>query len=156
MNLRPFLPLLLGAFLLPASMESAHANPFSATSSSTNSLLEPRSNLPLRSDAYVVVNPKTGETLAERNANRVMSIASITKLMTALVVLDGNQRLNETLTVTMDDVDRLKGTGSRLAVGSRLSRADMLHNAPESRACLDGGKLLIVAKQDHFCPGLLG
>ena len=64
MNLRPFLPLLLGAFLLPASMESAHANPFSATSSSTNSLLEPRSNLPLRSDAYVVVNPKTGETLA--------------------------------------------------------------------------------------------
>ena len=49
--------------------------------------------------------------------------------MTALVVLDGNQRLNETLTVTMDDVDRLKGTGSRLAVGSRLSRADMLHIA---------------------------
>ena len=129
MNLRPFLPLLLGAFLLPASMESAHANPFSATSSSTNSLLEPRTNLALRSDAYVVVNPKTGETLAERNANRVMSIASITKLMTALVVLDGNQRLNETLTVTMDDVDRLKGTGSRLAVGSRLSRADMLHIA---------------------------
>ena len=66
MNLRPFLPLLLGAFLLPASMESAHANPFSATSSSTNSLLEPRSNLPLRSDAYVVVNPKTGETLVEQ------------------------------------------------------------------------------------------
>ena len=51
------------------------------------------------------------------------------KLMTALVVLDGNQRLNETLTVTMDDVDRLKGHGSRLAVGSRLSRADMLHIA---------------------------
>ena len=41
-----------------------------------------------------------------------------------LVVLDGNQRLNETLTVTMDDVDRIKGTGSRLAIGSRLSRAD--------------------------------
>ncbi len=110
-------------------MESAHANPFSATSSSTNSLLEPRTNLALRSDAYVVANPRTGEILAERNANRVMSIASITKLMTALVVLDGNQRLNETLTVTMDDVDRLKGTGSRLAVGSRLSRADMLHIA---------------------------
>lgn len=49
--------------------------------------------------------------------------------MTALVVLDANQRLSEMLTVTMADVDRLKGTGSRLAVGSRLSRADMLHIA---------------------------
>ena len=57
-------------------MESAHANPFSATSSSTNSLLEPRTNLALRSDAYVVANPKPAD-LAERNANRVMSIASI-------------------------------------------------------------------------------
>ena len=129
MNLRPFLPLLLGAFLLPASMESAHANPFSATSSSTNSLMAPRTNLALGSDAFVVANPRTGEILAERNANRVMAIASITKLMTALVVLDGNQRLNEMLTVTMDDVDRIKGTGSRLAIGSRLSRADMLHIA---------------------------
>ncbi|MBL0512136.1 D-alanyl-D-alanine endopeptidase [Aeromonas media] len=129
MNLRPFLPLLLGAFLLPASMESAHANPFSATSSSTNSLIAPRTNLALGSDAFVVANPRTGEILAERNANRVMAIASITKLMTALVVLDGNQRLNEMLTVTMDDVDRIKGTGSRLAIGSRLSRADMLHIA---------------------------
>lgn len=128
MNLRPYLPLLLGAFLLPASVESAHANPFSATSSSSQ-LIAPRTDLALRSDAFVVANPRTGEILAERNANRVMSIASITKLMTALVVLDANLRLNETLTVTMDDVDRLKGTGSRLAVGSRLSRADMLHIA---------------------------
>jgi len=121
MNLRPYLPLLLGAFLLPASVESAHANPFSATSSSSQ-LIAPRTDLALRSDAFVVANPRTGEILAERNANRVMSIA-------ALVVLDANLRLNETLTVTMDDVDRLKGTGSRLAVGSRLSRADMLHIA---------------------------
>ena len=77
----------------------------------------------------MVANPRTGEVLSERNANRVMPIASITKLMTALVVLDANQRLSEMLTVTMADVDRLKGTGSRLAVGSRLSRADMLHIA---------------------------
>ncbi|MGY3856689.1 D-alanyl-D-alanine endopeptidase [Aeromonas sp. NJAU223] len=122
MNMRPFLNLLLGAFLLPVSMHSVQAAPKST-------FLEPRSNLVLSSDAFVVANPRTGEILSERNANRVMPIASITKLMTALVVLDGNQRLNETLTVTMDDVDRLKGTGSRLAVGSRLSRADMLHIA---------------------------
>ncbi|MCR3909476.1 D-alanyl-D-alanine endopeptidase [Aeromonas hydrophila] len=126
---RPFLTLLLGAFLVPVSMESAQANPFSAQSHSPNSFLEQRNDLALSSAAFVVANPRTGEVLSERNANRVMSIASITKLMTALVVLDANQRLSEMLTVTMADVDRLKGTGSRLAVGSRLSRADMLHIA---------------------------
>ncbi|MFQ2199515.1 D-alanyl-D-alanine endopeptidase [Aeromonas hydrophila] len=126
---RPFLTLLLGAFLVPVSMESAQANPFSAQSHSPNSFLEQRNDLALSSAAFVVANPRTGEVLSERNANRVMPIASITKLMTALVVLDANQRLSEMLTVTMADVDRLKGTGSRLAVGSRLSRADMLHIA---------------------------
>lgn len=129
MIIRPFLTLLLGAFLVPVSMESAQANPFSAQSNSPNSFLEQRNDLALSSAAFVVANPRTGEVLSERNANRVMPIASITKLMTALVVLDANQRLSETLTVTMADVDRLKGTGSRLAVGSRLSRADMLHIA---------------------------
>ncbi|WP_421185907.1 D-alanyl-D-alanine endopeptidase [Aeromonas hydrophila] len=126
---RPFLTLLLGAFLVPVSMESAQANPFSAQSHSPKSFLEQRNDLALSSAAFVVANPRTGEVLSERNANRVMPIASITKLMTALVVLDANQRLSEMLTVTMADVDRLKGTGSRLAVGSRLSRADMLHIA---------------------------
>ncbi|MGY3893930.1 D-alanyl-D-alanine endopeptidase [Aeromonas enterica] len=126
---RPFLTLLLGAFLVPVSMESAQANPFAATSQSPASFLEQRNDLTLSSAAFVVANPRTGEVLSERNANRVMPIASITKLMTALVVLDANQRLSEMLTVTMADVDRLKGTGSRLAVGSRLSRADMLHIA---------------------------
>jgi D-alanyl-D-alanine endopeptidase (penicillin-binding protein 7) len=129
MIIRPFLTLLLGAFLVPVSMESAQANPFTATSHSPNNFLEQRNDLALSSAAFVVANPRTGEVLSERNANRVMPIASITKLMTALVVLDANQRLSETLTVTMADVDRLKGTGSRLAVGSRLSRADMLHIA---------------------------
>ncbi|HGY1007542.1 TPA: D-alanyl-D-alanine endopeptidase [Aeromonas salmonicida] len=129
MIIRPFLTLLLGAFLVPVSMESVQANPFSAASPSPNRFLEQRSDLALSSAAFVVANPRTGEVLSERNANRVMPIASITKLMTALVVLDANQRLSETLTVTMADVDRLKGTGSRLAVGSRLSRADMLHIA---------------------------
>ena len=58
-----------------------------------------------------------------------MPIASLTKLMTALVVLDANLRLNEMLTVTNADIDRIKGTGSRLAIGSKLSRAEMLHIA---------------------------
>ena len=129
MNLRPFLPLLLGAFLLPASMESAHANPFSATSSSTNSLIAPRTNLALGSDAFVVANPRTGEILAERNANRVMAIASITKLMTALVVLDARQNLNQTLTIDQNDRDNIKHTYSRVRFGTKVSRRDALHLA---------------------------
>ncbi|MBL0546393.1 serine hydrolase [Aeromonas jandaei] len=127
MMMRSLLPLLLGAVMLPAAMDSAHANPFSA--SSNHSFLERRDIPNLNSVAFVVANHRTGEVLSEHNGNRVMPIASLTKLMTALVVLDANQRLNETLTVTNADVDRIKGTGSRLAIGSKLSRAEMLHIA---------------------------
>ena len=128
MNLRPFLPLLLGAFLLPASMESAHANPFSATSSSTNSLIAPRTNLALGSDAFVVANPRTGEILAERNANRVMAIASITKLMTALVTVEAGLPLDEELKVTPDELVRA-GIRSNLRPGLTMSRGTALHLA---------------------------
>jgi len=81
----------------------------------------------LRSDAFLVVSERTGETLIERHADRPMPIASITKLMTAMVVLDARQRLSETLTITRDDIDHLKNTGSRLRVGTRLTREELLH-----------------------------
>ncbi|MCJ7975006.1 D-alanyl-D-alanine endopeptidase [Aeromonas veronii] len=129
MMMRSLLPLLLGAVMLPATMDSAHANPFSASSKSSSGFLERRDVPNLSSAAFVVANHKTGEVISERNGNRVMPIASLTKLMTALVVLDANLRLNEMLTVTNADIDRIKGTGSRLAIGSRLSRAEMLHIA---------------------------
>ncbi|ATY82820.1 D-alanyl-D-alanine endopeptidase [Aeromonas veronii] len=129
MMMRSLLPLLLGAVMLPATMDSAHANPFSASSKSSSSFLERRDVPNLSSAAFVVANHRTGEVISERNGNRVMPIASLTKLMTALVVLDANLRLNEMLTVTNADIDRIKGTGSRLAIGSRLSRAEMLHIA---------------------------
>ncbi|MFM5372942.1 D-alanyl-D-alanine endopeptidase [Aeromonas veronii] len=129
MMMRSLLPLLLGAVMLPATMDSVHANPFSASSKSSSGFLEQRDVPNLSSAAFVVANHKTGEVISERNGNRVMPIASLTKLMTALVVLDANLRLNEMLTVTNADIDRIKGTGSRLAIGSRLSRAEMLHIA---------------------------
>ncbi|QSR49291.1 D-alanyl-D-alanine endopeptidase [Aeromonas veronii] len=129
MMMRSLLPLLLGAVMLPATMDSAHANPFSASSKSSSGFLERREVPNLSSAAFVVANHRTGEVISERNGNRVMPIASLTKLMTALVVLDANLRLNEMLTVTNADIDRIKGTGSRLAIGSRLSRAEMLHIA---------------------------
>ncbi|MBU5750241.1 serine hydrolase, partial [Pseudomonas aeruginosa] len=67
----------------------------------------------------------------------VLPIASITKLMTALVVVEAGLPLDEKLTVTADDIDTEKNTGSRLAVGTTLTRGDMLHlalMASENRA----------------------
>ena len=83
----------------------------------------------LASSAFYVVNQKTGEVLLERNAAAVLPIASITKLMTAMVVLESGQRLSEALEITEGDIDRLKGTGSRLSLGATLTREDMLHLA---------------------------
>lgn len=65
----------------------------------------------------------------EKNSDEVRPIASITKLMTALVVADARQPLDEVLTISDDDVDRMRNSRSRLPVGTKLSRADMLHLA---------------------------
>ncbi|MGL4249371.1 MAG: serine hydrolase [Aeromonas sp.] len=130
MMMRSLLILVLGALIVPATLQQASANSGSFLKPPAQNRLQERRDGPnLSSAAFVIAHPKTGEILSERNANRVMPIASITKLMTALVVLDANQRLNETLTITKGDIDRIKGTGSRLAIGSRLSRAEMLHIA---------------------------
>ncbi len=83
----------------------------------------------LGSSAFYVFNQKTGEVLLERNGSAVLPIASITKLMTAMVVLDSGQSLSEPLVINEGDIDRLKGTGSRLSLGTTLTREDMLHLA---------------------------
>ena len=83
----------------------------------------------LGSSAFYVINQNTGEVLLERNATAVLPIASITKLMTAIVVLDSGQSLSESIAITAGDIDRLKGTGSRLSLGATLSREEMLQLA---------------------------
>lgn len=91
----------------------------------------------LRSSAFIVQEVNTGKILLEKNANTAVPIASITKLMTSMVVLDAHQSLSEIIEVTDEDVDRLKGTSSRLAVNTRLSREEMLRlalMASENRA----------------------
>ena len=80
----------------------------------------------LASSAVAVIDQTTGDVLYEKNANVVVPIASITKLMTAMVALDAQPSLSETLTVSDADVDLLKGTHSRLSVGTQLSREEML------------------------------
>lgn len=81
----------------------------------------------LTSQAALIFNNKTGEILYQKNADRVMPIASISKLMSAMVVLDARLDMNERITITSDEIDRLKGTGSRLAVGTTLTRGELLH-----------------------------
>ena len=83
----------------------------------------------LRSSAFVVANAQTGNVIIERKGDEVVPIASITKLMTAMVVLDAGLDLSEEITVSSDDIDTLKGTGSRLPLGTRLTREEMLHLA---------------------------
>lgn len=91
--------------------------------------LDKDGNPVLSSAAFVVVHQKTGEVLAEKRAEQTTPIASITKLMTAMVVLDAAQSLSEVLTIDSGDIDTLKGTRSRLGVGTRLTREEMLRLA---------------------------
>lgn len=85
-------------------------------------------NIPLdvQSRAALIANAKTGEVLYGKNYNQTMPIASITKLMTAMVVLDAGLDMNDPVTITQDDVDTLRHTHSRLSVGTTLTRADMM------------------------------
>ena len=91
--------------------------------------LDARGNPLLRSAAFYVANQATGEVLLERNGSAVVPIASITKLMTAMVVLEAGLSLSEELVINTEDIDQLKGTGSRLSLGTRLTREEMLRLA---------------------------
>ena len=85
--------------------------------------------LQLASSKALIINQNTGEIIYAKNTNQLTPIASITKLMTAMVMLDANQSLDDEIYVSEEDVDYLKGTRSRLTVGAGLSRSDMLQLA---------------------------
>ncbi|TCJ17243.1 peptidase S11 [Parasulfuritortus cantonensis] len=87
------------------------------------------SALNLRSAAVMVVDQKTGEALYAKNPDVATPIASITKLMTSMVVLDAGLPMTEEIVIGNEDVDRLKGSSSRLALGTTLSREELLHLA---------------------------
>lgn len=84
---------------------------------------------PMRSEAVFVQDLKSGTVLYDKNSEEARPIASITKLMTALVVAEAHMDMKQKITVSDDDVDRLRHSRSRLMVGTTLSRADMLHLA---------------------------
>jgi len=91
----------------------------------------------LRSSSALVLDADTGEVVIDKNADTVTPIASITKLMTAMVVLDANLPLDEPLDVDLGDLDMIKGSSSRLSMGIELPRREMLRlalMASENRA----------------------
>ena len=93
--------------------------------------------LRLRSGAVLVLAQDSGEPLFAKNIDQIMPIASITKLMTAMVVLDSGLPLLESIDIDKSDVDRKKGSRSKLQVGTTLMRAEMLKlalMASENRA----------------------
>jgi D-alanyl-D-alanine endopeptidase (penicillin-binding protein 7) len=93
--------------------------------------------LDLRSSVAMVIDQQTGETLYEKNPDAVLPIASITKVMTAMVVLDAGLPMDEMLDIAEADRDTERHSGSRLPIGSKLSRAEMMQlslMASENRA----------------------
>ncbi len=90
----------------------------------------------LKSSAALVVD-QSGRTLFAKNVDHVVPIASITKLMTAMVVIDAGLPLTEYIAISEDDKDLIKGTRSRLRIGTVLTRQELLHlalMASENRA----------------------
>ncbi len=105
------------------------AIPAARTAGDMAGLHQTRDALSLRSSVALVLDQATSEVLFEKNANVALPIASITKLMTGLVVVDANLDLTQTLMVSDDDVDRHKYSSSRLPVGARMTRGNLLHIA---------------------------
>lgn len=85
--------------------------------------------LDLKSGAALVVDQDTNEVLFSKNAQVVLPIASLTKLMTAMVVIEAQQPMNELITITASDVVTERRKGSRLVVGAALPRREILHLA---------------------------
>jgi serine-type D-Ala-D-Ala endopeptidase (penicillin-binding protein 7) len=109
---RAFAGLLLGTSLLAAQpVQSAPTTP---------------ARQELASGSALLVDLKTNQVLYSSNADMVVPIASVTKLMTAMVVLNARQPLDEYLPVTIKDVSEMEGVYSRVRLGSELTRRELL------------------------------
>ncbi|HET6466206.1 MAG TPA: serine hydrolase [Nitrospiria bacterium] len=112
----------------------------------------------LRSDVVLVTDGREGQVLFEKNMHTRRPIASLTKLMTAMVVIDANLSWDEVITITKEDRDRLRGSGSKLSFGTKLTRRDLIEMAlaaSENRAAaalgrtFPGGTEAIVAAMNE-------
>ena len=86
-------------------------------------------DLDLKSSVALVIDQDTREVLLRKNDSAVLPIASLTKLMTGVIISEARLPMDEMITITQDDVDTEKGSTSRLAVGTTLPRQELLHLA---------------------------
>ncbi|QNP49064.1 D-alanyl-D-alanine carboxypeptidase family protein [Diaphorobacter aerolatus] len=92
-------------------------------------LHEVQDPLSLQSSVALVIDQDTQEVLLSKNEGAVLPIASLTKLMTGLLVSESRLDMNESITITQDDVDTEKFSRSRLSVGTTLTRGELMHLA---------------------------
>jgi D-alanyl-D-alanine endopeptidase (penicillin-binding protein 7) len=114
-----------GSELAGSPTALAHTPPAASDERSLADYLDPR-RLSLRSDVALVMDELGGEVLYEKKAHQRQPIASLTKLMTAMVVLDADLPKDEVITITRADRDRLRGSASKLSFGTKLTRQDLL------------------------------
>lgn len=106
-----------------------HTKHHTAKNDPSRYIVTKNGELRLASSAALVIDQEDGNALYAKRADAVSPIASITKLMTAMVVLDAKLPMDEKITVEPTDVDTLRNSSSRLAVGSELPRSEMLRLA---------------------------
>jgi serine-type D-Ala-D-Ala endopeptidase (penicillin-binding protein 7) len=110
----------------PASTSPAGPTLSFARSAGLNRTPDP---LRLNSSVALLVDHSTGEVLVQKNDQAVLPVASLTKMMTGLLVAEAKQPMDEILTITQEDVDTERHSRSRLKVGTTLTREEALHLA---------------------------
>ncbi len=121
--------LLAGAGLARAETHAPAAKKPSAKAAKANADFTKSGEPNVMSHAVMVYDQTTGQPLFAKNADSALPIASITKLMTSMVVLDAAQNMDEPITIDRDDIDTLKGSHSRLPVGTTFRREDLMRLA---------------------------
>ncbi len=115
-------------FVINWAQAQEHHHKHKAHKSHVSARLDPASPH-VQSNIALIVDAKTREVIYDKHAQQVAPIASITKLMTAMVVLDAKLPMDEMVSVGTEDLDTLKGTHSRLRIGMTFTRAEMLQMA---------------------------
>jgi D-alanyl-D-alanine endopeptidase (penicillin-binding protein 7) len=126
--MKPTLTIVFAAVISLAGAASAATAPGTTAAFGPQPLLD-GSKLKLSSANVLVLDAGAGKAIYAKGADSVTPIASVTKLMTAMVVLDAALPLDETISIGMEDLDMLKGSHSRLRLGTELSRREMLRLA---------------------------
>lgn len=136
-----WVPVAFGVDLATVTQPTSRASAQSATAVSAKDIREyaTHARIKLRSHIALVFDEREQEVMFERNAEQVVPVASLSKLMTAMVVLDASQALDEEITISNEDKDRIRYSRSRLRTGMKFTRKDLLQIAlvaSENRAAM--------------------